>query len=749
MKKELTIALIGNPNCGKTTIFNALTGSKQTVGNWPGVTVERKSGRYQYQQQIVNVVDLPGTYYLNPCSDSLSLDEKIACDYVASNDADLIVNILDGANLERNLYLTLQLMELGRPVFIVINMHDILTQRGITVDVQALSRELGCPVMTLQASKSASAKELKQAIHDNAQHHQANNLRYNPHIEKAIADILVSYRGATRAQAISALEFPAEEGQQVPEKIAQVREALQSQAKQDVDVLFAEARYKVIMHIVKKVMHKTKHKQGTFTQLLDKFVLNRVLGLPIFLFVMYCMFFFAINVGGAFQDFFDISSDTLFIGGLAHLLNSMHAPGWLVAFIANGIGKGINTTITFMPVIGAMFLFLAFLQGSGYMTRAAFVVDRFMRAIGLPGKSFVPMIVGFGCNVPAIMGCRTLENKRDRILTVLMTPFMSCGARLAIFAVFTAAFFKNNGAIIVFALYIIGIVMAILTGLLLRKTLLQGKPSPFVMELPPYHFPKFKSLFRQASSRLKIFLFKAGKVIIPVCIVISALNAVNLHGQYVDKQHKDQSVLSVFGQAITPVFTPMGIHKENWPATIGLVTGTLAKEVVVGTLNTLYVDVGHLHKSSSQFSLKQGLLSAWQTIPANLGGLSDALENPILASEARVDPITQGVYGQMATRFVTPVAAFAYLLFILLYVPCVSTVAVMARELNRGWAIFSVVWTTAVAYGAATLFYQAMTLLQHPLSSLLWIVSILVIFLATIVIFKNLGKYNLLKAGKA
>lgn len=736
MKKELTVALIGNPNCGKTTLFNALTGSKQTVGNWPGVTVERKLGRYQCQQQIVSVVDLPGTYYLSQCDETVSLDERIACDYILSGEADLIVNILDGANLERNLYLTLQLLDLGVPLLVVINMVDIAKQRGMHIDLTVLQKQLRCPVLALQASKATASKTLKQAVHDAKLTVSAVTPNYGQRFEAAIRSVQNLYPEAKRYQAIQALVYPVPSAKQAPDNITHIREKLASSAQEETDVSLARARYGCIEKIVEKALVCHQKKNKTFTSLLDKLVLNRVLGLPFFLFVMYAMFFFAINIGGAFQDCFDIGSDVIFIQGASHLLASLHAPGWLIAFLAAGIGKGINTTITFIPVIGAMFFFLAFLQASGYMARAAFVVDRFMRAIGLPGKSFVPMIVGFGCNVPAIMGCRTLENKRDRILTILMTPFMSCGARLAIFAVFTAAFFKTGGAGVVFVLYLIGIAMAILTGLLLRKTLLAGKPSPLVLELPPYHFPKVKNLFKQAWHRLKVFLLKAGKIIVPVCILISALNAVDLHGHLVTEKNKTQSVLSVVGQAITPAFKPIGIQQENWPATLGLVTGMLAKEVVVGTLNTLYTDVGHLHAKHQKFRLLAGLKAAAMTVPENLRGLGQALKNPILASEARTAPITNGVYGQMAQRFGSKAAAFAYLLFILLYVPCVSTVAVMAKELNRGWAAFSVAWTTAMAYGVSTVFYQAVTFRQHPVSSVVWIGGVTLIFFATIAVLK-------------
>ncbi|OGT67093.1 MAG: ferrous iron transport protein B [Gammaproteobacteria bacterium RIFCSPHIGHO2_12_FULL_45_9] len=502
---------------------------------------------------------------------------------------------------------------------------------------------------------------------------------------------------------------------------------------EDADILLADARYRWVQAIIEQCVDHTAVTIPKWTTRLDNVVLHRVLGIPLFLVVMYLMFLFSINVGGAFQDFFDISSETIFVSGLATALNALQAPGWLIALLANGIGKGINTTITFVPVIGAMFLFLALLEDSGYMARAAFVVDRGMRALGLPGKAFVPMIVGFGCNVPAVMGARTLEHKRDRILTIMMSPFMSCGARLAIFAVFAAAFFPNSGQNIVFALYLVGIGMALLTGLVLRKTLLHGEPSPFVLELPPYHVPHVRTLLLHAWQRLKGFVFRAGRLIIPICMLIGALNAINLDGTLSLVDGDMNSLLSSLGRWVTPIFAPMGIYADNWPATVGLVTGILAKEVVVGSLNTLYSQVGHLTSIApvDGFQLWTSLVEAARSIPANLSQLGGALANPLVA-EAPIHSLDQGVYGVMYRYFDGKIGAFAYLLFVLLYFPCISTTAAMLRELHRGWAIFSICWMTGIAYGASVFFYQAATWSRHPLSSSLWLSGVGAAFAVTI-----------------
>lgn len=675
---DLTVALVGNPNCGKTTLFNALTGAKQRIGNWPGVTVERKSGSFCAGAQQIEVVDLPGIYSLS--LDSGAIDEKIACEYIQANKSTIIVNIVDASNLERHLYLTLQLLEMGAPVIIALNMMDIAQARYIHIDIKKLEQILGCKVIELTANKNLGIQQLKQVI----------------------------------TSKLSRTQLP-----------AQFKDFISTENNEDADILLADARYKFIDYVLSIALTQSKLRKTTWTMRIDNIVLNRVLGIPIFLAVMYSLFFFAINIGGAFQDFFDIGSETIFVNGLAHLLQQMHMPMWVIALLADGVGKGINTVVTFIPVIGAMFLFLAMLEDSGYMARAAFVVDRFMRLLGLPGKAFVPMIVGFGCNVPAIMGARTLENKSDRILTIMMTPFMSCGARLAIFAVFTAAFFPRGGQNIIFALYMIGIFMAVLTGFLLRKTLLKGDPSPLVMELPAYHIPHLRTIFLHAWQRLKGFVYRAGKLIVPICILIGALNSMYVGSHSI-------SLLSLVGQWMTPLFSPMGLHSNNWPATVGLVTGVLAKEVVVGTLNTLYTQMGHLAaQGGDNFQLMAGLKAAWQSIGENFSQLGDAFTNPVYA-QAPIDTVNQGVYGLMYQKFDGQVGAFAYLLFVLLYFPCVSTVAVMLRELHKGWGIFSMIWMTAVAYGAAVFFYQAATWFQHPISSSLWLIAVTSLFFGTI-----------------
>jgi len=744
VEKACVIALAGNPNAGKTALFNVLTGSNHKVGNWPGVTVEKRDGRYRYLGQSYCLIDLPGTYSLNVISEEGGLDQRIACQYLLSPEADVILNVVDGNHLERNLFLTLQLLELGIPTVLAVNMMDLVEKDGLQLDLKKLSQKLGCPVVGISARQRQGLEELRAAIAST----QKNQARRSPPLfelplPSALTSVLpqlteriVQYSDlrlpSFRWLAQRLLEGDLFAQQQVSREVQQFAEQLIAQieatAGETPDILIADARYGVIDALVLSIttIHKTRRR--TLTEVVDRIVLNRYLGIPLFFFVMYLMFVLSINVGGALQDFFDLSSTTLFIDGVSYVLQRLQTPPWLLALVADGVGRGLNTVLTFIPVLAALFFSLALLEDCGYMVRAAFVMDRLMRVLGLPGKSFVPMMVGFGCNVPAVMGARSLEGRRDRILAVLMMPFMSCGARLAIFSVFVSAFFPTNGGYIVFLLYFIGMLAAMLTGLLLRKTLLRGEPSPLVMELPTYHRPALLPLCRHTWSRLKQFIFRAGLVILPVCMIIGGLNAVTTSGQLIqgDSSQQQHSVLSAMGRAVTPLLSPMGVSQENWPATVGLVTGILAKEVVVGTLNTLYSQSksNFQQEKVSHFNLLAGMTSALQTIPENFADLWSALKNPLLASEAPHD-MTQTAYGMMYQRFSgSKAAAFAYLLFVLLYFPCVSTMAATRRELGRAWAVFSVCWSTGFAYVAAVIVYQAITITHHFMSSLLWIISL-------------------------
>ncbi|WP_218814548.1 Fe(2+) transporter permease subunit FeoB [Rickettsiella endosymbiont of Dermanyssus gallinae] len=742
-KKNKIIAIAGNPNCGKTVIFNALTGSRQKIGNWSGVTVEKKSGSLTLGDQCYEIIDLPGTYSLSVVSDNSGVDECIACNYLLSNPPDMIINVVDASNLERQLYLSTQLLEMRLPVIIALNMMDIAKRRGIHIDVAQLSQSLGCPVIPLTAIRGKGLAELRHAFTNVSVSAAAITYPLEPALQTAWETLSKKINGAVKSQnnrlctrwlALRLLEDDnlAKSYARAEERsdAKSLRDELRSQLGEEPDLLIADARYRWIQSALKQSIKKQTYNK-TFTSSIDRFILNRWLGIPIFLLVMYSLFLFAINVGGAFQDFFDIGSTAIFIHGTITLLNSLHLPAWLIALIANGFGKGINTTISFIPVIGAMFLFLSLLEDSGYMARAAFVIDRLMAAVGLPGKAFVPLIVGFGCNVPTVMATRTLASPRDRILTVMMAPFMSCGARLTVYVLFVSAFFPHGGALIIFALYIIGIITAILTAFLLGSTTLKAENTPMILELPTYHWPHWRTIFMSTWQRLKLFLIKAGRFIIPICMLIGFLNAVSIHGKLISGEANQNSLLSSIGKTITPVFYPIGIQQDNWPATVGLAGGLLAKEVVVGTLNTLYSQVGQLTEEDDAANILTELKTAALSVPKNLAELKDSLWNPMAAKMAAPDT-TPGVYGVMSHYFDCKIGAFAYLLFILLYFPCISTMAVMQREIGRSWAYFSMAWSTGIAYAVATVFYQTATFMQHPLQSLLCFLIIGLTLIATI-----------------
>ncbi len=728
--------LVGNPNCGKTTLFNALTGDHQRIGNWPGVTVEKKTGQFIANAQTIQVTDLPGIYSLVSSLEETSQDVQIAAWEVAYGQADILVNVVDACHLERHLYLTSQLLELGKPLILALNMMDLAEQQGISIDINALSEALHCPVVMLQAHKNIGLEELKQKILAKKSLAKPFQLSLPPAIQRTVDTLETSLKtvgGSLSAPYLARRLLEGDTFLLSQDKRPDIKEP-------DIDLIMADARYEAIHQIITRVQKKCSDASEHFTAKLDRIVLHRFWAFPIFFGMMYLMFLFAVNVGGAFQDFFDISTDALFVQGSAWVLQQIHAPNWLIALIANGIGTGINTTLTFIPVIASMFFFLSLLETSGYMARAAFVVDKAMRALGLPGKSFVPMIVGFGCNVPAIMAARTLDSTQDRLLTVLMSPFMSCSARLAIYAVFVAAFFPHGGQNIVFSLYLIGILMAVFTGFLARKTMLRGQASPLILELPSYHRPSLRRLCKETSLRLRHFIWRAGKIIIPVCVLLGGLNALTIHGDVSSAEASGDSLLALLGQWLTPIFSPMGIQADNWPATVGLLSGMLAKEVVVGSLNTLYLQMSDLAQgAATHFDLGALFKEALWTIPHNLKALGCAFINPILASAPSGD-VPEVVYGIMYQHFDGKVGAYAYLLFILLYIPCVSTMAAIRQEANRQLMWFSITWSFIVAYAAAVLFYQFATISAHPEQTWAWclgIVAVLVVAVSFIRISTN------------
>lgn len=745
---DLKVALVGNPNCGKTSVFNRLTGANQRVGNWPGVTVDRKEGRFEHGHATVTVVDLPGVYSLS-VSGASSLDERIARDFILSREAELVVNVVDASNLERNLYLTIQLSEMRVPMIVGLNMIDAARSQGVTIDCQALSAKLGVPVFPIVATTGEGFDRFLDGIVAAASEKTlpAMSIGYPSQIESAVEKLASGFYDHTgrdrvtgRWMALKLLEddssIAAIASEDLRAKAESAKAAIASQLGEDADILIADARFQRAHDVTAQAARRPGVTSRGMTDRIDSVVLNRILGIPIFLAVMYAMFLFSINVGNAFIDFFDIFAGTILVDGLGHWMTSTGFPDWLTTIIADGVGGGLQTVATFIPVIGCLFLFLSVLEDSGYMARAAFVMDRFMKGLGLPGKSFVPMMVGFGCTVPAVMATRTLDNQRDRVLTAVMSHFMSCGARLPVYALFAAAFFPVGGQNIIFMLYLIGIGFAVLTGLLLKSTVLAGQSAPFLMELPLYHMPTLRGVLLRSWERLKAFLFKAGKFIVAVAVVLNFLNSIGRDGSFGNENTRN-SMLAAVGEALIPVFEPMGIRGDNWPAAVGLFTGLFAKEVVVGTLDAIYSQMDDDAETPTEreaFDLWAGIGAAFASVPANLSTLTDRLLDPLgldvtksqdLAGAAEVQAVSVSTFGVMASKFDGAIGAIAYLIAILLYSPCMSALSAYYRELSAGWTAFVALYSTALGYGFAVLTYQVGTFARDPSGAAAWIIGVL------------------------
>ncbi len=756
---KMTISLIGNPNSGKTSLFNALTGTRQRTGNWPGVTIERKEGDFQYAGQLFHLIDLPGTYSLD--IDDTSTDERIARDFILSHEGDIIVNIVDATHLERSLYLTLQLLEMDTPVILAVNMVDLAEKQGLAIDISTLHNLLGIPVVAVNARRGDGLEVLKSTLLNLRQPPKtfSSPMAY-PSLLQAPIEALESHLQRQelpvpiRWLALHLLSGHPPPVSLPPATIAladQLRGRIDQNSGEDPELLIADAFFTRAREIAQAVTHKKTASPHTVSDHIDLWVTHRWLGVPIFLLAMYLMFTFTINFGGAFIDFFDQAAAALLVDGLGKVLTQWGAPGWLRVFLADGLGGGIQVVATFIPIIGFLYLFLTFLEDSGYMARAAFVMDRLMYRLGLPGKAFVPLIVGFGCNVPAIMAARTLERERERILTVMMAPFMSCGARLAVYALFAAAFFPHQGQNIVFALYLIGIAAAMFTAFLLKSTLLPGEPEALLMELPTYQWPSWKNLILHTWLRLRGFVTDAGKYIVMMVMVVNVLNAWSVNGEFGDVAPED-SMLSAAARTITPAFEPLGIRQDNWPATVGIMAGVLAKEVVVGTLDALYSRMDSLQDGPSSdqapFALMPALKDAAATIPENLREAMNSLTDPLgfrvleNASDptqaAQAQEIDTSTFGAMVRRFDGTHGAFAYLLFVLLYFPCVAATATIRRETGLRWMAFAIAWTTGLAYSTATLYYQAVTYPAHPQQSAAWLGGILL----TLALFYSLLKFS-------
>jgi len=723
--KKRILAVAGNPNSGKTTLFNALTGSNQKTGNWPGVTVERKSGTCRIDSEEWELVDLPGIYSLSAHSE----DERVARDYLLSGEPEGVLNVLDATNLERNMFLTLQLIEMRIPVVVILNMVDLAERDHIRIHPETIREMLGCPVLAVSAVNPADINLVRNILsHPDSWKTPGLRTDYPESLEELVSGWMPALTPVAQEVGADPRWLGLELAGRDPWVTELVRSRkvlneeqlegrlreLEESSGDMIDVLLADGKYGYINQIGQEAVFRESGKI-TLSDRLDKLFLNRLLGIPLFLSVMYLVFWFTVYVGGSFIDFFDQFAGTLFVDGFSRLLMRINTPGFLVTFLAYGIGSGLQTAATFVPITLTMFIVLAVLEDSGYMSRAAFVMDRLMRFLGLPGKAFVPMLVGFGCTVPAIMGTRTLEEKRDRYLTIFMTPLMSCGARLPVYALFGAVFFGNSSGNMVFSLYLVGILFSVLTGLLVKNTLFKGEPSSFIMELPPYHIPRFGNVMKYAWAREKHFIKRAGKMII---LLVTALTFLNSFGYSSDtgfttkNTSADHSLLAIAGKAVTPLFRPMGITEHNWPATVGLFSGLFAKESVVMTLDTLYSLENNTIRSSEGEQPEEDTWTLAGGLRDSLTALTDGLSDLLLPDSGEENGesaslLENGSSLSLMTRyFPNRQSAYAYLLFILIYFPCLAAFGAMIQEMGPFMAWLEAIYLTILGWITSTLYYQ-------------------------------------------
>lgn len=669
--KSYTIALVGNPNSGKTTLFNTLTGSTQYVGNWPGVTVEKKEGKVKRTKEKIKIVDLPGIYSLSP----YTLEEVVARDYIIEDKPDAIINIVDASNLERNLYLTTQLKEIGIPVIVALNMMDIINKRGDKIDTASLEKEIGIPIVPISANKGTGVNnivaECIQTVNLNTE--QIDNLnifhkdieKYVNELDEKIKDIAKDNKYNSRWLSIKLLE----EDEKVIEKV-KINEDLkdsindtvakiEKQFDNDIESIIADQRYKYIGSIVKKTVKKKNQSNMSNSDKIDKVVTNRILAIPIFLAVMWVIYFVSIQTLGDYTIGWVEGGIAFLADKVGILLTSLNAADWLHSLVIDGIFGGIGAVLIYVPQIMILFFFISILEDSGYMARVAFVMDKFFRKFGLTGKSFIPMLIGSGCSVPGIMATRTLENDKDRKLTILLTPFISCGAKLPIYVMFASAFFPNHRGWVVFILYILGIVVAILSGIFLKNTVFKGESAPFVMELPPYRIPTIKGLLIHMWDRGKAFIKKAGTIIFAGVVIIWFLQSFGPSFTLVEDSAN--SILASIGRFIAPIFKPLGFG--DWISSVAIFTGLVAKEVVVATIGVLQ-------------------------------GLGEVTEE-----SAKLITNIQVMF--------TPLKAWAFMAFNLLACPCFAAIGAMKREFNSWkWTLFAIAYQTGIAYIVALLIYQ-------------------------------------------
>jgi ferrous iron transport protein B len=718
-QRTITLAVAGNPNAGKSTLINAIAGSRLHVGNWPGVTVEKKEALFELDGRKVRLVDLPGTYSLSPYTQ----EEIIARDYLVHAKPDLVVNVVDATNLERNLYLTTQLLELGIPVVMALNMSDEAEAKGYKIDVAGIEEMLGITVIPTAATRKQGVDELMSAVLRTAgepKKCRPKELNYGEDIELAIDRVgralerdypVLARKYPHRWLACKLLEGDAEIVREVQIDAEQVAgeplRHLSDAHGEDLEALLADARYGLASGLTREVLQRPEIRRAELTEKIDRVVLNRFLGIPIFLGAMWLVFKLTFDLSTPFADWLDAMIAGPFNRWVAAGLGAVGAPDWTVSLAVDGVISGVGFVLVFVPVIFAMMFFITFLEASGYMARAAFVMDRAMHTIGLHGKSFIPMLLGFGCNVPGIYATRTLENPRDKALTALLIPLMSCGARLPVYVLFAGVFFAGASGTVIWSLYVMGIALAIIMGLIFKRTLFRGETPLFIMELPPYRLPTLRSLLIHTWEKGKHFLVKAGTYILAVSVFVWF--ALNLPWGV---QNTRDSYLGKTGAAIAPIFEPLGFG--NWEAASSLLTGVVAKEIVVGTMGEIYapqVLEQETEAPSPTFgedlremtvSLGTAFEQAGANVVSTFGVSSLAAED-----DTGQTPLKTAVAGAF-----TPLSAFAFMAFVLLYMPCV-VVAIAMRQEFGSWKWFGVafLYQSALAWIVALVIYQGGTLL--------------------------------------
>ncbi|MEL7477877.1 ferrous iron transport protein B [Pseudoalteromonas sp. S1688] len=722
MSKPLHLALVGFANSGKSTFFNNLSGANQKTGNWTGVTVAVKQQTFQFNQQATLLSDLPGISSLTTRAQQ-GKDLSITQQFIAEQAIDCIINVVDATQLKRQLYLTTQILELGLPVVVVLNKFD--RNEALGIDTKRLAKELGCQVFTANSldKNTLADAEKKLSVLPQPAKRPANLI--------IPQDILIKLETNEQCEPKSLLSL----------ELSSCNNSGCQQTDKDT-LAIMQSRYEFIHQTIARAQHHESQPQ-TLSDKLDNFILHPWLGIPIFLGIMYLLFMFAINVGSAFIDFFDVIAGAVFVDYPQKFLTEFGFPQWLLALI-EGAGLGIQTVATFIPVIACLFVGLSLLESSGYLARAAFVVDSVMQKIGLPGKAFVPLIVGFGCTVPAVMSARILDNERERITTIMMSPFMSCGARLPVYALFAAAFFPESGQNLVFLLYLIGITAALFTGFLLKHTVLMGNNSVNIMELPLYEMPKWWFLLQRVWQRTRSFILGAGKTIVIVVCVLNFFNSLGTDGEF--GHHDSQaSLLSKSAQVVTPLLAPMGVKEDNWQASVGIITGLFAKEALVATFNSLYStqsDESAKLASAAEIwqeatdSIKENLLGIKADDPLGVN-IGDVTSLEVAAQEQGVEESTFTV---MQAAFAGKIGAFAYLLFILLYTPCAAAMGAIKNEVGSRWAGFAALWSFALAYLSATFVYQIATISAEPVTASISIGVVVLIFLTLYLWLKCFGK---------